>query len=90
MKILAIPADGIGPDIAGQNIANPVSMILSAAMLLQWGGDKYHRPELVTAANAIETAVDRVLLDDSLRTPDLGGRGNTDKFAQAVATDITQ
>ena len=59
-------------------------------MLLQWGGDKYHRLELVTAANAMETAVERVLLDASLRTPDLGGRGNTDKFAQAVATDIAQ
>ena len=81
---------GSAPDIAGQNIANPVSMILSVAMLLQRGGDKYQRPELVTAANAMETAVDRVLLDDSLRTPDLGGRGNTDKFAQAVATDIAQ
>ena len=81
---------GSAPDIAGQNIANPVSMILSVAMLLQWGADKYQRPELSEAAATIEAAVDRVLLDDSKRTPDLGGEGNTDLFADAVAADIAQ
>ena len=65
-------------------------MILSVAMLLQWGADKYQRPELSQAAATMEAAVDRVLLDDSKRTPDLGGEGNTDLFADAVAADIAQ
>ena len=81
---------GSAPDIAGQNIANPVSMILSVAMLLQWGAEKYRRPELGHGASAMETAVDLVLLDDSKRTPDLGGQGNTDTFAETVAADIAQ
>ena len=81
---------GSAPDIAGQNIANPVSMILSVAMLLQWGADKFQRPDLSQAAAAMEAAVDQVLLDDSKRTPDLGGEGNTDLFADAVAADIAQ
>jgi 3-isopropylmalate dehydrogenase len=79
---------GSAPDIAGQNIANPVSMILSCAMLLAWGAEKFGRAELNDAARAIETAVDKVLLDDSKRTPDLGGSGNTDSFAAAVAANL--
>ena len=76
---------GSAPDIAGQNIANPSSMILSVAMLLDWGSRQYDRPELATAAAAMEAAVDTAMLDAHLRTPDLGGRGTTAGFAQAVA-----
>lgn len=76
---------GSAPDIAGQNIANPVSMILSCAMLLDWGARKFGRTELSDAAKAIEIAVDDVLLDDSKRTPDLGGKGSTTAFATGVA-----
>ncbi|MDD9877280.1 MAG: isocitrate/isopropylmalate family dehydrogenase [Magnetovibrio sp.] len=76
---------GSAPDIAGQNIANPVSMILSVAMLLDWGAKRYERPELAEAAAAIEAAVDAALLDDAVRTPDLGGNGSTTVFAAAVA-----
>ena len=76
---------GSAPDIAGQNIANPTSMILSVAMLLEWGAGRYGRPELGTAAKAMEAAVDAALEDDSARTPDLGGSGSTDGFAKAVA-----
>ncbi len=79
---------GSAPDIAGQNIANPVSMILSVAMLLDWGSRRYERPELSNAATAIEAAVDAVLLDDAVRTPDLGGQGSTDGFAKAVAEHL--
>jgi len=79
---------GSAPDIAGQNIANPVSMILSVAMLLDWGARKYARPELHAAAAAMETAVDVALLVDDVRTPDLGGKGSTDGFAQAVAAEL--
>ncbi len=81
---------GSAPDIAGQNIANPVSMTLSVAMLLQWGAEKFERAELAHAANAMETAVDRVLSSVTKRTPDLGGQGNTDTFAEAVVAELLQ
>ncbi|MBM08180.1 MAG: 3-isopropylmalate dehydrogenase [Magnetovibrio sp.] len=79
---------GSAPDIAGLNIANPVAMILSLAMLLEWGSKKFLRPELGLASKSIETAVDRVLLNSNKRTPDLGGLGNTDSFANAVAAEL--
>jgi len=79
---------GSAPDIAGQNIANPVSMILSVAMLLDWGATRYGRAELHEAAAAMEAAVDAALLDDAVRTPDLGGQGATDSFARAVAARL--
>ena len=81
---------GSAPDIAGQNIANPVSMILSVAMLLDWGAKKYARPELHAAAKAIDEAVDVALLNDGVRTSDLGGRGATDTFANAVAAEVAK
>ena len=60
------PIHGSAPDIAGQNKANPIATILSAAMMLRYSFD------LSKEADAIEAAVDRVL-NQGLRTADLGG-----------------
>ena len=60
------PIHGSAPDIAGQNKANPIATILSAAMMLRYSFD------LGKEADAIEAAVDRVL-NRGLRTADLGG-----------------
>ena len=60
------PIHGSAPDIAGQNKANPIATILSAAMMLRYSFD------LGTEADAIEAAVDKVL-NQGLRTADLGG-----------------
>lgn len=79
---------GSAPDIAGKNIANPTSMILSCAMMLDWGATRYKRPELATAAKAIETAVDTVLADPASRTGDLGGRTKCDEFGRCVANAL--
>jgi isocitrate/isopropylmalate dehydrogenase len=75
---------GSAPDIAGQNKANPASLILSAAMLLDWLGRRHARPDCVDAARAVEAAVERVLDDPSGRTADLGGPLGTDAFAARV------
>ncbi|MGE8059011.1 isocitrate/isopropylmalate dehydrogenase family protein [Pseudomonas sp. NPDC089547] len=80
---------GSAPDIAGQDKANPVSMILSVAMLLHWMGDHHAKPALVEAAKAMEHAVDVVLEDPSKRTPDLGGNLGCQAFGAAVAAVIT-
>ncbi|MBV8449635.1 MAG: isocitrate/isopropylmalate dehydrogenase family protein [Hyphomicrobiales bacterium] len=79
---------GSAPDIAGQNRANPTSLILSAAMLLAWRGRKDRDAELERAAVLIEKAVDHVLAEPTLRTADLGGTASTQDFAEAVSRAI--
>jgi 3-isopropylmalate dehydrogenase len=76
---------GSAPDIAGQDKANPTSLILSAAMMLEWMGQRHKQNALIQAAQAIDTAVDNVLKNPATRTPDLGGKLGTQAFAQAVA-----
>jgi isocitrate/isopropylmalate dehydrogenase len=75
---------GSAPDIAGKGVANPTSLILSAAMLLDWLGRRKSDAALTDAATRIERAVDRVLDDPQMRTRDVGGPLGTDAFAQAV------
>jgi isocitrate/isopropylmalate dehydrogenase len=75
---------GSAPDIQGQGIANPTSLILSAAMLLDWLGHRHGRPEYTAAAQAIHTAVDAVLDQPERRTRDIGGTADTDAFTSAV------
>jgi isocitrate/isopropylmalate dehydrogenase len=79
---------GSAPDIAGRGIANPVSLIVSAAMLLEWRGRRDGDPRLVEAARQIEHAVDIALDDVEARTPDVGGTGTTEAFAAMVAAGI--
>jgi 3-isopropylmalate dehydrogenase len=75
---------GSAPDIAGQNIANPTSLILSAAMLLEWRGRRDGNAALVAGARLIESAVDRVLSDTATRTRDIGGSLGTEELAAAM------
>jgi 3-isopropylmalate dehydrogenase len=79
---------GSAPDIAGQDKANPTSLILSAAMLLEWMGRRHRRAELEQAASAIESAIDASLGKSSTRTADLGGKLGTQAFARHVASLI--
>ena len=79
---------GSAPDIEGQNRANPTSMILSAAMLLDWLAGRHGRPDCAAAAQAIEAAVGAVLADPVARTPDLGGQGTTSGFGEAVVARL--
>jgi 3-isopropylmalate dehydrogenase len=71
------PVHGSAPDIAGQGIANPLAMFLSAALMLR------HGLGLESEAVAVESAVDRALAA-GLRTPDLGGEAGTAQAAQTV------
>ena len=79
---------GSAPDIAGKNMANPSSLIGSAAMLLAWLGERRKDENLVRAAAAIEAALDRVIADPKTRTPDMGGKLGTDKFGEKVAQAV--
>jgi 3-isopropylmalate dehydrogenase len=76
------PVHGSAPDIAGQGIANPLAMILSAAMLLRHGLAREDE------AARIESAVDRAL-EAGLRTSDLGGTATTTEATRAVLKELT-
>jgi 3-isopropylmalate dehydrogenase len=76
---------GSAPDIQGQDKANPTSLILSAAMLLDWHAEKRGSRAAGEAAAAINAAVDACLADPATRTPDLGGRLGTKAFGEKVA-----
>ena len=67
------PSHGTAPDIAGQGKANPVAMILSAALMLRWLGQRHGDPAAVAGADRIEEAVRAVIGEQGVGTPDLGG-----------------
>ncbi|MFD4116917.1 isocitrate/isopropylmalate dehydrogenase family protein [Streptomyces niveus] len=81
---------GSAPDIAGQGIANPTSLILSAAMLLDWRGQRDGNANLTRAAADITRAVDTVLDNTATRTRDIGGTLGTAAFAAEVCRVIEQ
>jgi isocitrate dehydrogenase (NAD+) len=68
---------GSAPDIAGQNKANPIALVLSAAMML-------HHIGAHSQGARVETAVERVLADQTVRTGDLGGSATTSEMTQAI------
>lgn len=84
---MAQAAHGSAPDIAGQGRANPIGIVLSAAMLLRWLGDRHNDGLLVEAAGRIEDAVDATLAD-GVRTGDLGGTASTREFSDALLDRI--
>jgi isocitrate dehydrogenase (NAD+) len=68
---------GCAPDIAGQGVANPTALVLSAAMMLDTMGER-------DAARRIEGAVEAIYARTDTRTPDLGGNASTADFTRAL------
>jgi 3-isopropylmalate dehydrogenase len=79
---------GSAPDIAGQDKANPASLVASAAMLLVWLATKHGRDELHAAGRAIEAALDVLIADPQRRTADLGGPLGTRAFTDELCREI--
>ncbi|HEY6240252.1 MAG TPA: isocitrate/isopropylmalate family dehydrogenase, partial [Burkholderiales bacterium] len=79
---------GSAPDIAGKDSANPTSLILSAAMLLEWIATRRGNDAFAAAARNIEAAVNATLTDPATRTVDLGGKLTTGEFSRAVAAKL--
>jgi isocitrate dehydrogenase (NAD+) len=75
------PVHGSAPDIAGKGLANPIAMILSGAMMLRHLGER-------ASAERVELAVDRVLAEGDVRTPDLGGTSSTDEVASTLRSRL--
>ena len=68
---------GSAPDIAGKGIANPLALMLSAAMMLD-------HVDLHEKAKKLRDAIDAVLCEDNVRTGDLGGKATTKQFTKAI------
>jgi len=72
---------GSAPDIAGKGIANPLALMLSAAMMLDHTNQQ-------DKAKRLRDAIDGVLLKDKVRTGDLGGKANTKQFTQQIVARL--
>ena len=80
------PSHGSAPDIAGQGIANPIAMILSAVLMLQW----FDNDETKRAGDALHAAVADVLSDPAKRTPDMGGKLSTQQITDAISAALSE
>ena len=75
---------GSAPDIAGKDLANPFSLVLSAGMLLGWLGERHARPAFLEAQARLEETLAAMLREPATRTRDLGGALGTRAFGDAL------
>ena len=75
---------GSAPDIAGKNIANPISLILSTSMLLNWIGKKQKIQNLILASDLLDNSVIKLLETDQNLTKDLGGTASTQETTKKL------
>ncbi|MFJ8109170.1 isocitrate/isopropylmalate dehydrogenase family protein [Streptomyces sp. NPDC096132] len=85
---MAQASHGSAPDIAGQNVANPVAMILSGAMLFEWLGARHEDEAAARVAKIIEAGVAEAIAS-GISTRDLGGSASTTEFTAAVIKAVT-
>ncbi|WP_299405814.1 isocitrate/isopropylmalate family dehydrogenase [uncultured Roseobacter sp.] len=84
------PCHGSAPDIAGQGIANPLAMILSGAMMLEWLGLRHDHAVMAADGVRLRTATEAVIAQGAVLTGDLGGSATTTEAATAVATALRE
>jgi 3-isopropylmalate dehydrogenase len=84
---MAQASHGSAPDIAGKNLANPFSLILSTALLLSWIGRRHGAPGFMEAAAGIERGIQEAIAASKI-TPDIGGRLGTKETGEALAARI--
>jgi len=78
------PSHGSAPDIAGKGIANPTAMILSAALMLEWLGERHGDAKLLEAAKFLQDAVDLTFAQRRVKPADIGGNDDTTAVTRAV------
>ena len=81
---------GSAPTIAGKDLANPTSMILSVAMMVRWVGDKQKNRAMQDAGDAMVRAVDKALENPTTRTRDIGGPIGCKAFTEAVVRAVAE
>lgn len=83
------PCHGTAPDIAGKGLANPVAMILSGAMMLDWLAARHGVARMAEDAERLRAAVDRVVSGGRVRTRDIGGTAGTGELAAAIGAALS-
>lgn len=78
------PAHGSAPDIAGRGIANPLATFLSAALMLDWLGERHGIPQMNEAADLLNSAIERAFAQGRLRPMEFGG----DQGSVAVTREV--
>ena len=81
---------GSAPHLAGTDKANPVSLILSSAMLLEWLARRHSRDDFAKAAQLVNESVDILLANPETRTVDLGGSLGTRDFTKSLIQHVTR
>ncbi|MFW9806793.1 MAG: isocitrate/isopropylmalate dehydrogenase family protein [Candidatus Thorarchaeota archaeon] len=87
-KAVFEPVHGSAPDIAGTGKANPIAALLSTAMMMEWLGKKFDDLAPVEAATRVRKAVEEVLSEGKVRTPDLC-IGQWSKVKPSTTKEIT-
>lgn len=82
------PSHGSAPDIAGQGLANPVAMVLSAAMMLKWLGMTQADDSAMTTGTMIDDAVTRAFATGELKPSEFGGPHVTEDMTRAILDQI--
>jgi 3-isopropylmalate dehydrogenase len=82
------PCHGTAPDIAGRGLANPTAMFLSAAMMLDWLGDRHGVEGCSRAASLLTQAVERAFADGSLVPTEYGGSAGTREITERVSSQL--
>jgi 3-isopropylmalate dehydrogenase len=81
------PVHGAAFDVAGKNVANPSSILLSTKMMLEWLSDKYDDKGVMAEGRRIEETIIGVLRKNK-KTKDIGGDLSTTQFTQVVAKEM--
>lgn len=82
------PAHGSAPDIAGHDKANPAATFLSAAMMLDWLGERHQIPQMCEAARLLDEAIDDAFAKRELRPMEFGGDQGLTEATSAVITAL--
>jgi 3-isopropylmalate dehydrogenase len=84
------PAHGSAPDIAGQDKANPIAMILSAAMMLEWLGVRHGVDAMTTAAEMVDDAVNTGFATRRINPAEFGGPQGTQAVTRSIVDIINE
>ena len=71
------PVHGSAPDIAGHNKANPIAMILSSCLMLEF-------LNMQKEAKIIQQSIEEIIKEAKIRTPDMGGKNSTQEMCDAI------
>ena len=81
------PVHGAAFDIAGKNVANPTSFILSIKMMLEWLGNKNNDQNSIYASKELEKTVLQVI-ESGITTKDVGGKMSTREFTKEITNRL--